>query len=43
MSIKRHDNTKNKNNISPMCDRCRKYNETIMFSTAVGIEKKYGK
>ena len=31
MSIKWHDNTKNKNNISPMCDTCRKYNETIVF------------
>ena len=29
MLIKKHDNAKNKNNISPMCDRCRKYNETI--------------
>ena len=31
MSIKWHDNTKNKNNISSMCDTCRKYNETIVF------------
>ena len=27
---KTYDNAKNKNSISPVCDRCSKYNETIM-------------
>ena len=27
---KTYDNAENKNNISPMCDRCSKYNETII-------------
>ena len=27
---KTYDNAKNKNSISPMCDRCSKYNETII-------------
>ena len=27
---KAYDNAENKNNISPMCDRCSKYNETII-------------
>ena len=45
LNQKTYDNAKRKDNISPMCDRCNKYNEILIhvFYYCRNREKKYGK